>query len=97
MLSVANIPFFGFHFAGITGVVLQNGKEYRIATYLGVKVKHMYKNSITVKQGDYQLTAKLLRKNALPLDAPNHGKMNRTIHESASCKVYYQFLYKDKV
>lgn len=96
MLSVADIPFFGFHFTGIIGVILLNGKEHRIATYLGAKVKHIGKNSVTVKQGDYQLTAKLLLKNSQPLAAPSHGLMNRTIHESASCKAYYQFLYKDK-
>lgn len=96
MLSVADIPLSGFHFTGIIGVILLNGKEYRIATYLGAKVKHIGKNSVTVKQGDYQLTAKLLLKNSQPLAAPSHGLMNRTIHESASCKAYYQFLYKDK-
>lgn len=97
MLSVADIPMFGFHFTGIIGVVFLNGKEYRIATYLGAKVKHMGKDSITVKQGDYQLTARLLQKNSQPLAAPSHGLMNRTIHESASCKAYYRFSYKGKV
>lgn len=97
MLSVADIPLFGFHFTGIIGVVLRNGKEHRIATYFGAKVKHIGKYSVTVKQGDYQLTAKLLQKNSQPLSAPKHGLMNRTIHESSSCKAYYQFLYKDKV
>lgn len=97
MLSVADIPFFGFHFTGIIGVVLRNGKEHRIATYLGAKVKYISNNSVTIKQGDYQLTAKLLRKNPQPLAAPNHGLMNRTIHESASYKAYYRFSYKGKV
>ena len=97
MLSVADIPFLGFHFTGIIGVVLLNGKEYRIATYLGAKVKLIGKNTVTVKQGDYQLTAKLIQKNSQPLAAPSHGLMNRTIHESASCKAYYRFSYKEKV
>ncbi|MGN0614108.1 MAG: tocopherol cyclase family protein [Porcipelethomonas sp.] len=97
MLSVADIPLSGFHFMGIIGVVLLNGKEHRIATYLGAKVKHISRDSVTVKQGDFKLTAKLLRKNAQPLAAPDNGLMSRTIHESASCKVYYQFLYKGKV
>ena len=96
MLSVADIPMFGFHFTGIIGVILLNGKEHRIATYLGAKVKRIDKNTVTVKQGDFQLMARLLRKNSQPLAAPSHGLMNRTIHESASCKAYYQFLYKDK-
>lgn len=97
MLSVADIPFWGFNFTGIIGVVLLNGKEHRIATYLGAKVKHMGKDSITVKQGDFQLTARLLQQNSQPLAAPNHGLMNRTIHESASCKAYYRFSYRGKV
>lgn len=29
--------------------------------------------------------------------APNHGLMNRTIHEIVSCKAYYRFSYKEKV
>ena len=53
MLSVADIPFLGFHFTGIIGVVILNGKEYRIATYLSAKVKLIGKNIVTVKQGDY--------------------------------------------
>ena len=97
MLSVADIPMFGFHFTGIIGVLLLNGKEHRIATYLGAKVKHMGKDSITVKQGDFQLTARLLWKNSQPLAAPSHGLMNRTIHESASCKAYYQFSYNNEI
>ena len=97
MLSVANIPMFGFHFTGIIGVILLNGKEHHIATYLGAKVKRIDKNTVTVKQGDFQLTARLLQKNSQPLAAPSHGLMNRTIHESASCKAYYRFSYKNEI
>lgn len=97
MLSVADIPMFGVHFNGIIGVVLINGKEHRITTYLGAKIEHIDKNSVTVKQGDFQLTARLLQKNSQPLAAPSHGLMNRTIHESASCKAYYRFSYKDEI
>lgn len=97
MLSVADIPMFEFHFTGIIGVVLLNGKEHRIATYLGAKVKRNDKNTVTVKQGDFQLTARLLQKNSQPLAAPSHGLMNRTIHESASCKAYYRFSCKNEI
>lgn len=41
MLSVADIPLLGFHFNGIIGIVLLNGKEYRIAAYLGAHVKRI--------------------------------------------------------
>lgn len=93
MLSVADIPLFGFHFTGIISFVLLNGKEYRIATYLGAKVKHIGNNSVIVKQGKYTLAAKLIEKNSFPLYAPENGKMNRIIRESASCKAYYRFSY----
>ena len=95
MLSVADIPLFGFHFTGIIGFVFLNGKEYRIATYLGATVKQISKHKITIKQGNYELTAKLLKKNAHSLLAPTNGNMCRTIHESASCKAHYHFSYKN--
>lgn len=94
MLSAADIPLFGVCFTGIICVVMLNGKEYRIATYLGAKLKHIGNNTITVSQGGYELTARLIKKNAHPLSAPINGEMCRTIHESASCTAYYQFSYK---
>ncbi len=97
MLAVADIPFCGFHFMGIIGVVLLGRKEYRIATYLGARIKRIEENEIIVKQGKFEFVAKLLQKNALPLLAPANGSMCRTIHESASCKVYYRFSHKGKV
>lgn len=97
MLSAADIPMFGLGFTGIIGIVMLNGKEYRIATYLGAKLKHIGNNTITVSQGGYELTARPITKNSHPLSAPINGKMSRTIHESASCTAYYKFSYKDTV
>ena len=97
MLSVADIPMLGFHFTGIIGVILLNGKEYRIATYLGASIKRMGENAVTVKQGSYEFTAELLTKNAHPLLAPTNGNMSRTIHESASCKAHYRFSHKNEL
>ncbi len=91
MLSVADIPLWGIHFTGIIGVIFINGKEYRIATYLGAKIKQIDENSVTIKQGSFEFIAKLLKKNAQPLAAPSNGDMCRTIHESASCQAYYRF------
>lgn len=96
MLSVADIPFCGLHFTGIIGVVLLDGKEYRIATYLGASVEWIGENAVIVKQGQYELEAKLLKRNAQPLLAPANGSMSRTIHESASCKAYYRFSHNGK-
>ncbi len=97
MLSVADIPFLGIHFTGIIGVVLLDGKEYRIATYLGAKIKQIERNTVTVKQGNFEFTAKLLNRNAQPLAAPTNGDMCRTIHESAACEAYYRFSHNDRI
>lgn len=96
MLSVADIPMLGFHFTGIIGVVMIDGKEYRIATYLGAKVKYIKNNTVKITQGNYVLIAKLLKANKLPLKAPNNGKMSRTIKESAACTARYKFIANDK-
>lgn len=97
MLSVADIPFCGLDFTGIIGVVLWEGREYRLASYLGAQVKQMGKNTVAVRQGDLELVAELLEKNSQPLLAPTNGRMSRTIHESASCKAYYRFSFKNKI
>ncbi len=97
MLSVANIPFCGFHFTGVIGVVLLDGKEYRMATYLGARVSRIGDDMVVVRQGDFELVAKLLERNAQPLLAPTNGSMSRTIHESAACKAYYRFSHKGTV
>lgn len=95
MLSAADIPMLGFVFTGIIGIIMLNGKEYRIATYLGAKLKYIGNNTITVSQGGSELTARLIQKNAHPLSAPINGEMCRTIRESASCTAYYRFSYKE--
>lgn len=95
MLSAADIPLFGYSFTGIICIVILDGKEHRLATYLGAKLKLIGNDSITVSQGGYELTAKLIKKNAHPLSAPVNGKMSRTIHESASCTAYYRFSFNN--
>lgn len=91
MLSVADIPMGGFHFRGLIGVVLLDGREYRFATYLGAKISEMGNGRVKVKQGRMELEAELLERNGRPLKAPAQGDMVRTIHESAACKARYRF------
>ncbi len=91
MLSVADIPIAGFHFTGIIGIVLWEGKEYRLATYLGARVAQLREKRIRIVQGRLELEVRLLQENGQPLKAPAKGTMSRTIHESASCRVFYRF------
>ena len=91
MLSVADIPFGPFSFTGVIGAVYENGREHRIATYLGAKAKRIEDGELIVKQGKTVLTARLIEKRAMDLAAPVKGDMSRTIRESASCRAAYRF------
>lgn len=91
MLSVADIPMAGFHFQGVIGIVLLDGREYRLATYLGARVAGIQNGQVRVVQGSLELEAKLLERKGKPLKAPARGDMVRTIHESAACRAEYQF------
>ena len=91
MLSVADVPLGGTHITGIIGIILLDGKEYRLATYLGAKAVSIENEEIIVRQGNRTLTAKRLDTPGHPLQAPACGSMIRTIYEHPSCKAYYRF------
>lgn len=91
MLSVADIPMAGIRFTDIIGIVLWQGKEYRIATYLGARVAAIQNKAVRVIQGALELDVRLLEASGRPLKAPVKGGMVRTIHESASCWASYRF------
>ncbi len=97
MLSVADIPFMGNKFTGIICIIVCEGKEYRLATYLGAKVTFVGEGHIIVKQGKYTLTAELLEKREFTLRAPVRGRMIRLIRENPSCRARYHFARNDEV
>ncbi|HBA46487.1 MAG TPA: hypothetical protein DCZ91_01520 [Lachnospiraceae bacterium] len=94
MLSVADVPLAGFHFRGIIAIVLLDGREYRLATYLGAKTIKIRYGMVRVVQGSLELEARLLERTGKPLKAPVGGHMVRTIHESAACRAEYRFRRK---
>jgi len=89
MLSIADIPFAGLRFTGVIGFVYMDGKEYRIATYLGAVPMATKRSVVAVRQGKWLIRAELLANNPAPLRAPVHGSMTRIIRESAACRVRY--------
>lgn len=91
MLSVGEIPMGCFHFTGVIAAVHWKGKEYRLATYLGARIIEIEKGLIRIKQGKLELEAQLLEAAEQSLRAPSRGRMNRIIHESVSCRVFYRF------
>jgi hypothetical protein len=97
MVSIANIPIAKLSFTGCICVIYYEGKEYRLATYLGVKIKKYNKKELWIQQGRYDLYIQLLEENAYGLMAPEKGKMIRTVHESINCKIRYRFMVQDNV
>lgn len=91
MLSVADIPLYGCRFTGVIGAILWQGKEYRLATYLGAKACKIQGGEIVIRQGNKMLTVRLLEQTARPLYAPSSGAMTRTIHEHIACRAFYRF------
>ena len=91
MLSIAHIPFLGMHFTGCICAITYKGKEYRLATYKGVKVLVLSEKRIVLKQGNYQLTIRLVPAHALPLRSPKKGHMIGTIKESNSTQASFRF------
>jgi len=89
--AIASIPFYGFKFWGCICVVWIEGKEYRLATYKGVKILRCEDGIMELKQGKYHLTVKVHKQNAHSLPAPNLGIMSRIIKESASCPAEFSF------
>lgn len=91
MLSVAEIPLGPARFTGAIGVVLLDGKEYRLATYLGARVKKHGDGELSVRQGRYELTARQSDPGGFALRAPVKGEMTRLIREKLSCRASYVF------
>ncbi len=96
MLSVADIPFCGLHFTGVICAVHWQGREYRMATYLGARAVRVRDGEVVIRQGRRQLTVRQLEKKGHPLAAPVGGNMSRTIHETAACRAYYRLQEGDR-
>jgi hypothetical protein len=91
MVSIAHIPFLGFHFTGCICAILYKGKEYRLSTYKGVKVQLVTKEHIILSQGHYYLDIHMKPTNEQPLRSPKKGQMVDVIHESISCQAHFHF------
>lgn len=91
MLSIAAVPLPLGRFTGCICAVLDKGREYRLASYRGVRIEQWSAAGAVIRQGKYRLTAELLEGQSCPLRAPREGGMSRTIRESLRVKVRYRF------
>ena len=97
MLAIATIPLPVGGFSGCICSVLYRGREYRLATYRGVKIEARSSSGAVIRQGRYRLEAELLSERRQPLRAPVEGRMERTIHESLCAEVRYRFWHGDSL
>ena len=99
--SCAIIPYLGVSFTGTVSVIQFDGREYRLATYLGARVRQFTSNKLVVSQG-FGGKRKVLEVEALnasgdkstrPLLAPDKGVMSRTVRESVNMHMRYKFTF----
>jgi len=96
MASVARIPFYGLKFWGCICMVWLNGREYRLATYNGVKILRCGAGVIELKRGKYSLSVTIDKSGGHKLPAPHNGSMSRFIKENLSCPAHFRFMEGDK-
>ena len=96
-LSMADIPFYGFNFKGCICVVYYKGKEYRMATYLGVRILFCNSEKVLLKQGKYVLAVNVYPRKGHDLPAPQNGIMSRIITECLACPARVRFYVKDRL
>lgn len=98
MASVAHIPFAFWQFWGCICVVYLDNKEYRLATYHGVKILHRDEKQLILTQKDLTLKMLFLEPHSgHPLAAPVNGKMVRSIHEVPCAPAYFEFRQGDRI
>ena len=91
MLSVAEIPFCGLHFTGAIGFILLDGREIRLATYLGAKVLEFADGRAVLRQGGDTLEVQFNPTDTATLQAPVDGRMSRAIGERLLGRARYHF------
>jgi len=97
MASVADIPILGKYFRGCICAVYIDGREYRMATYNGVRILRCDGSGLELKRGGLYLKVELKQSSPHPLFAPQMGEMHRVIHENAACRARFYFARDDEV
>lgn len=89
MISIARIPFCTLHFTGCICAIIYRGREYRLATYKGVRIISKTETQICLSQGDLQLKVDISPSNVgHSLKAPVYGHMTGAIRENANAEIH---------
>ena len=85
MLSVARIPLFDTAFTGCISAILFEGREFKLATYLGARILSRESRHICIAQGSLLLEADISASDeGHLLSSPEKGKMTGIVRESCS-------------
>lgn len=97
MIAIARIPFCGLAFRGCICAILYRDKEYRLATYRGVRIRCFTPEHIRLSQGALVLELDVSpAKAGHPLRAPKQGKMSHTIRECCDVHLRARLTQKGK-
>ena len=91
MVSVAHIPFLGRSFTGCICAITYGRKEYRLATYKGVRIRALTEKRLVLTQGKYRLEIRLWPAKSHCLRSPKKGHMIGSIKESNNTKARFHF------
>jgi hypothetical protein len=92
--SIATLPICRREIQGCIAVILYQGKEYRLATYLGAKVLIIKESLAIIRQGRWTLCIHMDKaRRPQELLAPFRGKLNRKINEDIKCVIRYTFYH----
>lgn len=88
MLSVARIPFCGLRFRGCICALICGGREYRLATYRGVRIRAFGPEHVCLSQGGLLLEVDIAPSHGGHLlRAPVRGRMSGAVRESSNAAV----------
>lgn len=96
MMAAASIPYGGIKFMGTICTILYRGKQYRLATYNGARVRGLTEDKICVRNKEMLLIAEVVNKKPAKLAAPIKGDMATHIYESVKSEIRYRFYIKGK-
>lgn len=85
MVSIAKIPFCGLCFTGCICAIVYMGREYRLATYRGVRILAAGPDFVCLEQVKLRLELRITpSQKGHPLRAPLLGQMRGVIRESSN-------------
>ena len=91
MAAIARIPLGPVRFVGCIAVASLGGREYRFATYRGVRILQSTQSLVELVQGDLRLRIDVLGGGGFRLQAPDQGSMQRTILENPDVPAHFRF------